>query len=175
VPDPIWKQQVKKEDWFLGNTYHLSIGQGDLLTTPIQILQSINTIANKGKLLAPRFVERIENAAGEIVKSFEPEIIRENFINKDYLAVAAEGMRMSVSEGIIYPLRNAKLPVAAKTGTAEFGTKDAKGQYETHAWVAGFAPYDEPEISFILLLESGGASSNAAEAAKEILDWYFGR
>ncbi len=176
VPDPIWKQEVKDEDWFLGNTYHISIGQGDLLTTPIQILQSINTIANKGKLLKPRFVEKIENVDGEIVKSFdEPEIIREDFINKDYIQVVAEGMRLAVSEGIIYPLRDAKVEVAAKTGTAEFGTKNAKGEYETHAWVTGFAPYDDPKISFVLLLESGGASSNAAEVAREILDEYFGR
>lgn len=175
VPDPIWKQEVKSEDWFLGNTYHISIGQGDLLTTPIQILQSINTIANGGQLLKPRFVEKIENVEGEVLESFEPEIIRKDFINKDYLSVIAEGMRMAVSEGIVYPLRNAKVPVAAKTGTAEFGTRNAKGEYETHAWVTGFAPYDDPEISFLLLLESGGASSNAAEVAREILDWYFER
>lgn len=175
VPDPIWKQEVKDEDWFLGNTYHISIGQGDLLATPIQILQSINTIANGGKLLKPRLAQRIEGVDGNLVSEFGQEVIRKDFISKDYIQVVAEGMRMAVSEGIIYPLRNAKVPVAAKTGTAEFGTKNAKGEYETHAWVTGFAPFDDPEISFVLLLESGGASSNAAEVAREILDEYFGR
>ena len=175
VPDPIWKQEVKHEDWFLGNTYHVSIGQGDLLASPIQILQTTNVVASQGKLLKPRLLQRIETADGQVVTEFEPEVVRKDFINKDYIKVVAEGMRMGVSDGIVYPLRIAKVEVAAKTGTAEFGTKNAKGEYETHAWVTGFAPYDNPEISFVLLLESGGASSNAAEAAREILDWYFGR
>lgn len=175
VPDPIWKKEVKGEDWFLGNTYHISIGQGEMLATPIQILQGINAIANGGKLLKPRLIERIETADGKLVSKFEPEVIREDFINKDYINVTAEGMRVTVSEGIVYPLRGAKVPVAAKTGTAEFGTKNTKGEFQTHAWVTGFAPYEDPKISFVLLLESGGASSNAAEVAREILDWYFGR
>lgn len=175
VPDPIWKENQKGESWYLGNTYHVSIGQGDLLTTPLQINNLVNTIANGGKLFKPQLVEKIVPVAQDqgLEKEIKASLVRENFIDPSFIRVIREGMRVAVEHGIIYPLRDAKVAVAAKTGTAEFGVKNARGQYETHAWVTGFAPFDDPKISFTLLLEAGGASSNAAETAREILDWYF--
>lgn len=173
VPDPIWKEKVKNEAWFLGNTYHLAIGQGDLLTTPLQIVNYISAIANGGKLFKPRLVKRIEDENGKLIKDHQPEVLRENLIDSVYLKVVGEGMRLAVTDGIVYPLRTLKTPIAAKTGTAEFGTPNAQGILQTHAWVTGFAPFEDPEISFVLLLESGGPSSRAAEAAAQILKWYF--
>lgn len=175
VPDPLWKKEVKNEEWYLGDTYQLSIGQSFLLATPLQIVNYMSALANGGKLYKPILAEKVLDENGKVLKEFKPEI-KENFLaGSANLQTIREGMRLAVSEGIVYPLRSAKVPVAAKTGTAEFGVPNAKGVFETHAWVAGFAPFDNPKISFVVLLEAGGASSNAAEVANEILNWYFSR
>lgn len=169
VPDPIWKESQKNEAWYLGDTYHISIGQGFMLTTPLQINNLITTIASGGKLLQPTLLDQQGRTYGTY------KTYRENFVDPEYIKIIQQGMRLAVSDGIVYPLRTAKIAVAAKTGTAEFGVKNAKGEYQTHAWVTGFAPFDDPQISFTVLLEAGGKSSNAAEVAKEILDWYFSK
>lgn len=171
VPDPDWKRETKNESWFLGNTYHISIGQGDLLATPLQVINFITSIANGGELLKPQLLSRIENAQGEIMFENQPQVLAKDLVGEKHLQTVKKGLRLAVTDGIIYPLRGAKTSVAAKTGTAEFGTKNAKGEYQTHAWVTGFFPYEEPKYAFVILLESGGKSSNAAEVARELVDW----
>ena len=175
VPDQEWKMRVRGEPWFLGNTYHLSIGQGDLLTTPVQIVNYVSAIANGGRLMRPVLGLQIKGARGEVQSLISPEVIKEAIIQPDILSTLGEGMRLAVSHGIISPLREAGVEVAAKTGTAEFGTKNANGEYETHAWVTGFFPFDDPKISFVVLLESGGKSNNAAQVARDLIDWIVGR
>jgi penicillin-binding protein 2 len=174
VPDPAWKAQQFPDDpgWYVGNTYQLAIGQSYLLTTPMQIADMVAAIANGGTLWRPQLVQKITDEDGRPVTGFRPEAIRANIINNQGLKVAQDGMRAAVATGIVFPLRNNPWPVAAKTGTAEFGTKNALGEYQTHSWVAGYAPADQPKISFTILLESGGSSTNAAEVANDILSWY---
>lgn len=162
VPNPEWKKRVKEEPWFLGNTYHLSIGQGDLLATPLQVAHVTNVVANSGRVVTPHLNRDLPVEMGDGLE-----------IYPEHLEEVRRGMRLAVAEGIVYPLRGAKVSVAAKTGTAEFGRKNAKGEWETHAWVSGFAPYEDPEVTFVVLLENGGKSGNAAEVAREIVDWYF--
>lgn len=175
VPDPAWKKETQNEDWYLGNTYHLSIGQGDLLATPLQIVNFMSAIANNGKLYKPQLAVKIADESGKVIKEFKPEIVKDYLASNENLGVIRDGLRLAVENGIVYPLRYNKVAVAAKTGTAEFGVPNSLGVYQTHAWVTGFAPYDNPKISFVVLLEAGGASSNAAEVANEILNWYFSR
>jgi penicillin-binding protein 2 len=174
VPDPAWKAKTFPDDpsWYVGNTYQLAIGQSYLLTTPIQINAMTSAIANGGALLRPHLVTRIKDANGHTVSSFGREVIRPSILDKTSIKVAQDGMRESVEHGIVFPFRTNPWPVAAKTGTAEFGTKNAIGEYETHSWVTGYAPFDKPRISFTVLLESGGSSTNAAQVANEILKWY---
>jgi penicillin-binding protein 2 len=75
---------------------------------------------------------------------------------------------------VIYPLTDAKVEIAGKTGTAEFGKVNRDGTYEhTHAWVTGFFPYDKPKYSFVIFLEDGGESNNASILAREFIDWYI--
>ncbi|NTV30806.1 penicillin-binding protein 2 [candidate division WWE3 bacterium] len=170
VPDPEWKQKVRNEDWFLGNTYHLSIGQGDLLATPIQVLNLTNIVATDGSI---PYLHIAKN--DDLLRANGFTGHRDKPVSLENIQVVRHGMELGPTEtGIVYSLRGAKVPVAAKTGTAEFGTLNAKGQYETHAWVTGFAPVQNPQISFVVMLESGGASSNAADVAREIIDWWFG-
>lgn len=168
VPDPNWKQEVRGEPWYLGNTLHLSIGQGDLLVTPLQGINLTNIVATDSKTPVPHLLKNTEILGDDFhLKTNDKPVYLDN------LKLARDGMVLSVSDGIIFPLRGAKVPTAAKTGTAEFGTLDAKGEYKTHSWVTGFAPVSEPKVSFIFLLESGGTSTKAAEVAREFIDWYF--
>lgn len=167
VPDPAWKEKERNEGWFLGNTYHLSIGQGDLLATPIQVLNETNIIATDGATFPPHvLLDRSSDGLFQGAPVEKP-------VSLDYIKIVREGMVEAVSYGIVFPLRGGVTEVAAKTGTAEFGTINIKGEYATHAWVTGFAPADNPVISFVFMLESGDASQYAAEVAREFTDWYF--
>ena len=134
-----------------------------------------NSTLKPAVALAGRVPVKVTDENGKVIQEFKPEILRSNMVTEDNLQTVKDGMREAVSDGIIYPLRLNKVKVAAKTGTAEFGVPNAQGVSETHAWTVGFAPFDSPKISFVVLLEAGGASSNAAEVANDILNWYFGR
>ena len=172
-PSPEWKQEVYGESWYLGDTYWVSIGQSYVLVTPLQLNNYVTTLASDGILYEPFLVKEILNEEKDLVQSHNPVVLQKDFMSRTSMDVVKEGMRKSVSNGVIYPLRDAKTQVAAKTGTAEFGLKDEKGIYETHAWVTGYFPYDDPQISFTILLEGGGQSNNAAEVAKKIINWYI--
>jgi len=168
VPDPEWKEKQRGEDWYLGNTYHLSIGQGDLLATPIQVLQETNIVATDSATMPLHVLAQTnDEEPRDIVPMKKP-------VSLDSLRIVRNGMIKAVSEGIVYQFRGGAVVVGAKTGTAEFGLLDAKGQYATHAWVTGFAPVENPQISFVFMLESGDSSQFAAEVAREFTDWYFG-
>lgn len=173
LPDPDWKQRVKKEPWYIGDTYHVSIGQGDLLVTPLQMLRATATIANGGKLLQPQLVNKIVGSDGKITKEFGPRVERENFIRPDVIQTVAKGMRMVVTEpsGSAHNLNDLPVSVAGKTGTAQF-LSNAK----THAWFECYAPYEKPEIAVVVLVDGGGgAAAIASPIAKDIVNYYFTR
>lgn len=169
VPSPAWKLAHKNENWYLGDDYQVGIGQGDLLVTPIQMVNATSAIANGGTLYKPQLGDGIYDPNGTKIGEILPEVIREIAIDARDVATIKGGMREAVANGIVVPLRNAPVPVAAKTGTAEFGVRDEEGIFKTHAWVEGFFPYEQPEYSFVVLLENGGSSQYAAEVAAEIV------
>ena len=171
LPNPPWKKKVKNEPWYIGDTYHVSIGQGDLLVTPIQMLRATAVIANKGKLLQPQLVKKIVSTDGKVIKEFGPRIESENFIKPDILDTVAKGMRMVVTEpsGSAHNLNDLPVTVAGKTGTAQFLSNQ-----KTHAWFECYAPYENPEIAVIVLVDGGGGSfAIATPIAKDILSYYF--
>jgi penicillin-binding protein 2 len=178
VPDIEWKKKTLNEGWWDGDTYNLSIGQGYILITPLEVVTAFGAIANNGVLYQPQIVKEIidtSTAPFRTVESFEAEIIRQDFIDSENLRVIREGMRQAVS-GENSPLASAvilnSLPVsaAAKTGTAELG----RDRYNN--WVTVFAPYDDPEIVLTVLVEDvKGVQAAALPVAKEILEWYFNR
>ncbi len=169
VPDPQWKQQAKNEQWYTGDTYHVSIGQGDLLVTPLQLAVATAAIVNGGKIIQPHVVDKIVDSDKNIVKTIEPKILRENFIEQDNLAVIKKGMRQTVTAGSAPLLNNLSIPVGAKTGTAQVA-----GQRSPNAWVTVFAPYDNPQMVLVILIENAGEGSQVAvPVAKEILESYF--
>jgi penicillin-binding protein 2 len=176
IPSPEWKKQVKQEGWWDGDTYNLSIGQGDIMITPLQVAVSFAAIANKGTLYKPKAVKEILDSEKNLIEKVEPEIIRQGFINPENLAVVRQGMRKAVT-GINAPQASSvllnSLPVssAAKTGTAQTGLPN-----HYHNWITVFAPYDDPKIVLTIMIENVYQAQVAAlPTAKEILNWYFNR
>lgn len=162
LPTKEWKLKTKGEPWYIGDTYHLAIGQGDLLVTPLQVSEYVSVIANGGTLYKPHLVKKI---GGTEIKT---EVIRRDFIDAENLATVRAGMRDTVLTGSAKSLQSVPIEVAAKTGTAQFGSGE-----EYHAWFTAFAPYDHPEIALTILIEGGGEGSIvAAPIARKALTWW---
>lgn len=171
IPTKEWKEKTTGERWYIGNTYNISIGQGDTLVTPLQIADMTAFFANGGTLYQPHLVRQILSSDDKLVKNIEPKIIKENII-KDYnIKIVREGMRQTVTSGSASSLQAVPVAVAGKTGTAQWSTK--KGP---HAWFTGFAPYDNPQLAITILVEEGVEGSRiAVPIAKEFLTWYFSK
>lgn len=169
VPGPEWKEKNKKEIWYLGDTYHLGIGQGDFLITPLQMAVATASIANGGELLKPQIVAKITNKDGQVIQEFPKEVKTADLINPDYLQVVREGMRQAVTTGSARRLSDLPVTAAAKTGTAQFGNEG-----KTHAWMTTFAPYNDPQIVVVTVIEEGGEGyQTAGPVTFDILNWYF--
>ena len=165
VPDEDWKRKIKSEDWYIGDTYNISIGQGDLLVTPLQMALATAAIANNGTLFRPQIVNKIDD------NPVSSQIIRNNIIDKEILDVVKKGMRETIISGTAKQLYDLPVKVAGKTGTAQ-----APGGKTPHGWFTAFAPYDNPKIVLAILIENGGeGSAVAVPIAKEVLRWYFTR
>jgi penicillin-binding protein 2 len=169
IPSEQWKLDKLGERWFVGNSYHASIGQGYITATPLQIANYTAAIANGGTLYEPHLVSQIKKNDGE-VSTVQPEIIRSNFISPEIIKVAQEGMRQVVTAGTAQPLKDLPIAVAGKTGTAQFGNEN-----KTHGWFISYAPYDDPQIAMAILVEGGGEGhSSGVPVTKEVYQWYFG-
>lgn len=170
IPTPDWKKEVRGESWYIGNTYHISIGQGDILTTPLQVANFTAFFANSGKLYRPHLVKQILAKNDEVFRNIEPEIIGENFVSDKNIQIVREGMRQTIVSGSARRLNSLPVEIAGKTGTAQWNSN----KYP-HAWFTSFAPYNNPEIVLTVLVEEGKeGSSIATSIAGDILRWYFG-
>lgn len=168
--DPKWKKEQRQEDWYIGDTYHSAIGQGFTLATPLQMANATAAIANGGTLWKPTLLWSITDVSKQEKHTLPRLALQQNFIDQGNLKTVREGMRQTVESGSARPLRTLKVTSAGKTGTAEFGTKGM-----THSWYTGFAPYENPELAFAIVIEGGGDSYySAVPVAEEILRNYFG-
>src|SRR3989344_1290481 len=175
VPDPEWKQRVKGEGWWDGDTYNFSIGQGNLLATPLQVANSFVAVANGGTLYKPQMVKEVLDPAGES-RQIAPQEIRNGIIEEENLEVVRDGMRQAVKWGSSVLLNQLPVSSAAKTGTAQTGREDAEGRDYLYSWVTVFAPYENPEIVLTIMVEEAKEGSFAVlPVAKEVLEWYFTR
>jgi penicillin-binding protein 2 len=161
--------------WRGGDAINSSIGQGDVLATPLQVAASYQAVANGGVLMRPHLGDRIVAQDGTVLREITPESIGDLGLDDQELAVMQEGLERVVMndrgtgftafEG--FPL--GQVPVAGKTGTAEVRP------LVPYAWFAGYAPADEPEIVVAVNVEEGGGGSQtAAPIARNILEHYFG-
>lgn len=170
IPTPSWKIETRNESWYIGNTYHVSIGQGDVLTTPLQIANFTAFFANGGKLYRPYLVKEILIKENKILKKIEPEVIGQDFISDKNIKIIKEGMRQTIVNGSASRLNYLPVEIAGKTGTAQW-----QSNKPAHAWFTSFAPYYNPEIVLTVLVEEGEEGSRiAASIAGDILRWYFG-
>lgn len=163
--EPVWYPE--------GDSCNSVIGQGITLVTPIQMVNWTSAIANGGTLNTPHVAKYFESAdrRREDVK-FGP--LGTNVVSSEALSTVREAMHMAVSgpRGTIRGLSSLPVKVGAKTGTAEFGKLNSKGQYEhTHAWVTLFFPYEKPKYAMTIFLEDGGQSYNAVNVAREMILW----
>lgn len=192
LPTIEWKKKHMHEDWYLGDTYHYGIGQGFLLTTPLQVNSWTDVIANGGTLYEPRLLKNQEVT----LPAGRQGIKNQGLLDAKTVSLIREGMIESCSPGgVAWPLfqfrihnselridgRNffkvasdsadtRQISIACKTGTAENGGTEAL----PHAWITLFAPAYNPQIVITVLSESSGEGSNVAgPVAKEILQAYF--
>lgn len=172
VPDEAWKERTIGDPWVLGDTYTFGIGQGYLTATPLQMAVTAAAIANGGTLVVPHVVQGLRRGA-----AFEPVPIATAGrvpVTPDYLAVVREGMRRAAqADGTAAGARVTGLTMGGKTGTAEFGPVHPDGQFDTHGWFLGFAPFEQPEIAVVVYLEHGIGSDQAAPVARRIMEAYF--
>jgi penicillin-binding protein 2 len=185
IPTEKWKRLTFKESWVTGDTYNMSIGQGDDLVTPLQMANVTAAVANRGSLYRPQLVDHITDADGNVVRAFTPQLIRQVPVDAANLDIVREGMYGAVNwpEGTAPGARLPGIAVAGKTGTAEFfkddnkdgqPDRDDKGNMPTHAWFTSFAPYGDPEIVVTVFVANGGeGSAVAVPIAHKILEAYF--
>lgn len=172
LPDPQWKEQVKNETWFVGDTYHMAIGQGDVLVTPLQLAMAYGAIANGGTLYRPQLVEawRHADASEDVVA---PEVVRTMDFDPSVFTAVQQGMAATVDIGTARRLQSVPMKIAGKTGTAEYIIPNGNGKTGLHAWFAGYAPREQPSLVLIVLLEGAGEGSDyAVPVAQDIFAAY---
>ncbi len=169
VPTAAWKERVKHQAWYVGDTYHLSIGQGALLVTPLQVANYISAVANGGTLYRPHLVSKILNSDNQVIKVIKPVVIRSHFISSANLQIVREGMRQAVTSGSGRELEYLPVATAGKTGTAQWSSTEPP-----HAWFTAFAPYKKPQIVIAVIVEKGVAGDAiTAFISRDIIKWYF--
>ncbi len=167
LPTKEWKEQALGERWYLGDTYNLSIGQGYLLGTPLQAAMIMSYFAT-GKVYQPHFIKSVQK--GEQMETYQAQLMLENLIDADNLELIRQGLRETVVSGTAQSLQSVAVEVAGKTGTAQFNSNKTP-----HSWFASFAPYKDPKIVTLVLVEEGGDRGLAVTVARQFLEWYFAR
>lgn len=169
VPTPEWKYAEKKEPWYQGDTYNISIGQGDLSVTPLWLNAYTAAIANGGTVWQPRVASRIVDDQRSTVSTIPAQALGTLPFDAHVIGTMQAAMRETVRSGTAKILQDVGVAVAAKTGTAEV----VKGQ-RINSFLTVFAPADNPQIALTVLIE--GSASNqgyALRAARQFLQWYF--
>ena len=168
LPNEEWKEKTKNEQWYIGDTYHLAIGQGDILVTPLQVAAWTSVFASGGKLYQPHLVKEELTSDDQIKNQISPKILNQNFISEKNIKIINRGLRQAVLTGSARRLSELPIAVAAKTGTAEWSSRKSP-----HAWLTAFAPYEDPQIVVTVLVEEGGEGSAVAlPVAREIINWW---
>ena len=188
IPDDQWKRQLYAESWTTGDSYNMSIGQGYVLATPLQVLVSASAVANGGYVMQPQVVYQMTDATGGLQQDFTPKITRQLPLDPEYVKVVQQGMWSVVNAprgtGAIVKLEDyPDIVLAGKTGTAEFceyipEEEDCRRIEDDflpfHAWFVGYGPFESPEIAVVVFIYDGGeGSAVAAPVAKTIFNAYF--
>ncbi|MDO8752076.1 MAG: penicillin-binding transpeptidase domain-containing protein [Candidatus Wolfebacteria bacterium] len=191
LPDPEWKKSAFNREWFQGDTYNVSIGQGDLLITPLELLSYISAIANGGKFYRPRIMREVLDEKGDVYSRSLPVILRDI---GEKISGALDDVRsgmldaVAMPRGTAYMLHDLPFAVAAKTGSAQ-----VENNRKTNAFFVGYGPVSgtedkeqrtgnselasggtEPELAILVLVENAREGSlNVVPIAKDVFAWYY--
>jgi len=157
--------------WSAGDNMNLSVGQGDLGATPLQLAVAYATLGNGGEVVRPHLADRAEDALGQVTQEIDPAPSRTLDISEETRSTIMEGLRQAAMEpgGTSYGVFGGfPVEIAGKTGTAE------KTDQEDQSWYAALAPADDPQVVVVVTVERGGfGAESAAPAASQILSQYF--
>lgn len=179
VPTNQWKQDTFGQPIFPGEVYQAGIGQGYDVVTPIQLLNAYNALANGGRLYQPQVVREVIGPDGTVVRPFEPKLIRKLPASSSVLRTMREAARTVVEIRHTYNLVDLPIKVAGKTGTAEFGVRDAQGRLPFHHWFVGFVPGDPYKGDFskgdsqLAVLAFAYDSNTLGNVATEVVKYYL--
>lgn len=167
LPSKEWKKTTKGETWYVGDTYNLSIGQGDLLVTPLQASVWTAAFANGGTIVRPHLAMQLSSKDDKKEKfSFPPNST--NVVSAKTTEIVRQGMRECVLTGSCKMLQTLPFTSAGKTGTAQWNSTKPE-----HAWFTAFAPYESPQIVITVLIEEGGQGSVVSmPIARDFLSWW---
>jgi penicillin-binding protein 2 len=173
LPTQQWRNQLYKEElterpWSAGDNIQLATGQGDLQTNPLQMALAYAALGNGGKIVTPHVGMEIEDAAGRVLKEFEPKVQRRFHIDAGYRDVILEGLHAAAQEGdgtAAGVFGGFPIPIAGKTGTAE------RPGHADQSWFAALSPYPNPRIVTVATIEEGGfGAESAAPVVLRILE-----
>ena len=176
LPTPGWRNALFRNGetdrpWAVGDNIQLSIGQGDLQASPLQMALGYSALGNGGTVYRPKLLRRVEDVAGRVKTEIEPEALRKISIPAQARASIMEGLNLAAQapEGTSYPVFGGfPVKIAGKTGTAE------RPPYGDQSWYAALAPFDNPRIAVATTVEEGGFGvDTAAPVALAILSEYF--
>lgn len=175
VPDRAWKQKRYKAPWQQGETVVVAIGQGYILTTPLQMARSYTVVANGGFLYKPYVVKEVRSKGGKILYQFTPKLEARIEINPQHLDWIRSGLREVVESGTGKAARVPGISVFGKTGTAQVVALEKRTrQLEHHAWFVSYAGNSTPEIvSAVLVEHGGGGGAVAAPMAGELYRAFY--
>lgn len=160
LPDPAQKEAKKNDIWRIGDTYNVSIGQGDLLVTPVQLISQISAIGNGGYFYKPH-----------LLKSASSEVLIDFSYLGNYIKEIKKGMNDAVTKyyGTANMLGGIPIDIGAKTGSSQVSNNT-----KTNAFFVGYMPLEKPEIAILVLIENAKEGSlNAVPVAKDVMEWYY--
>ncbi|HEX7346216.1 MAG TPA: penicillin-binding transpeptidase domain-containing protein, partial [Candidatus Limnocylindrales bacterium] len=179
VPDNAWKQEALGAQVFPGETYQAGIGQGYDAVTPLQLINAYAALANGGTLYRPQIVREVIGPDGTVVRPFEKKVLRKMKVKSSVLRTMREAARSTVTLRHTYNLVDLPIKIAGKSGTAEFGTPDAKGRLPYSSFFVGFTPKDPRNGSFanhdsrLIVMAFAHDSRTKGNAATEIVKYFF--
>ena len=182
IPNSDWKRINIGENWSTGDTYISSIGQGYVLATPLQVINSFTPFMNNGSLIKPTIIREILDGENNVIKNFDTKIIHQTPIKQEILDKVSQGLLEVMTNGTgdkLPPIEG--ITIAGKTGTAEYCDNIAQqedrckfGAWPAHAWFVGYGPFEAPEIAVVAFVYSGEEGSTVAgPIVMEILEAYF--
>ncbi|MBT9582418.1 penicillin-binding protein 2 [bacterium] len=175
-PDASWKWKNVGDKWYEGDTVNISIGQGFMLVTPIQMAVVTAAVANGGKILKPHLVQQVVSYQGRVMARPGYKPLRKIKLDPRLWAAVRQGMRGAVLYGTGGACNSEYVHVAGKTGTVENSPSSENRHGRNHTWFVSFAPYERPEMVVVVFCEKSGGygGSRCAPVARKIYDYLYG-